>query len=489
MIMLNDDFEQLISLSLDKVIKVWDLRNNECIQTITKFKKPDTDAPTAFLVDKARHRMVSFGQRQQVFKINSAILYNTTEDTHRSPVVAVLYNRSFGNVITVAEDSECAVWRPATGEQIFTFFDTERNDETHCTCANFDEAGRRLLIGDHYGVVRVWNFNNGACIKTLVKPRDRHSRQEITDLCSYNFEDKRFFAATSWDRKVTVWADFSEDSGTVTPHMQMQGHDSDILSMAFFHPKSLAASCADGTISLFDIESGHKRMTLLTEKSRTGKTPRDSRAAISESQYIEKVIFLEHKNGTMVSAGADGYLRFWEGQWMRSVPSHCAGSVNPSNLACLIPGNHYHGAAIVDVKTDDENNYLVTADEAGFIKTWDISGYNWQKPSSDQVQPICFWQAHEVTINVLDIMVPANVEAHVEEELEPLVFSCAPDKRAMMWTIDGMHVGKFGQPLEKGSTRRTPWDLYTKSTWRSAESLNILGDQVCVCCVEKGMRL
>lgn len=99
--------------------------------------------------------MVSFGQRQQVFKINPQILYSTIDDTHRSPVVAVLYNRIFGNVVTVAEDSECSIWRPATGEQIFTFFDTERNDETHLTCANFDEAGRRLLTGDHQGVVRV----------------------------------------------------------------------------------------------------------------------------------------------------------------------------------------------------------------------------------------------------------------------------------------------------------------------------------------------
>jgi hypothetical protein len=106
-------------------------------------------------MDKARHRMVTFGQRQQVFKVNPQILYGQPEDTHRAPVVAVLYNRIFGNVVTVAEDSECSVWRPVTGEQIFTFFDTERNDDTHITSANFDEAGRRLLTCDHHGVVRV----------------------------------------------------------------------------------------------------------------------------------------------------------------------------------------------------------------------------------------------------------------------------------------------------------------------------------------------
>ena len=101
--------------------------------------------------------MISFGTRQQVFKINPQILFKTIENTHRAPVVAVLYNRIFGNVVTIAEDSECSIWRPANGEQIFSFFDTERNDETHITCANFDDAGRRLMTGDHHGVVRVCN--------------------------------------------------------------------------------------------------------------------------------------------------------------------------------------------------------------------------------------------------------------------------------------------------------------------------------------------
>lgn len=279
-------------------------------------------------------------------------------------------------------------------------------------------------------------------------------------------------AATSWDRKVTVWLDYSEDSGTVTPYMQMQGQDSDILSVAFTYPKSLAAACADGSVGVFDIESGYKKMSLVVEKLKTGRTPRDTKAALGNTQYIEKIIFLEKRNGTLVSAGADGNLRFWEGQWMPSVPPHCNTSVTPFKLACLVPANHFHGSALVDVKCDDENNFLVSADEAGFIKSWDISGYDWKKPRADQVEPISFWQAHQVGINTIDIMVPSNVEDDVEEEMQPLVFSSASDKCAMLWTIDGSHVGKFGQPLQG---RSVPWDLYDRKSWVSPESLNIFG--------------
>ena len=63
---------------------------------------------------------------------------------------------------------------------------------------------RRLLTGDHAGRVKVWNFSNGACIKTLVKPTDSYRRQEVTALCMYEYEDTRFFAASSWDRKVCL---------------------------------------------------------------------------------------------------------------------------------------------------------------------------------------------------------------------------------------------------------------------------------------------
>lgn len=31
----NAEFEQVISLSIDRVVKVWDLRNNECTQSVS----------------------------------------------------------------------------------------------------------------------------------------------------------------------------------------------------------------------------------------------------------------------------------------------------------------------------------------------------------------------------------------------------------------------------------------------------------------------
>ncbi|KAJ1471826.1 hypothetical protein T484DRAFT_1842605, partial [Baffinella frigidus] len=90
---------------------------------------------------------------------------------------------------------------------------------------------------------RVWNFSNGACIKTLEKPRAADLRQEVTGVTCYVWEDHRYIAASSWDRKMTIWPDLSEDNGSVYPYMQMQvGTDSDLLSIAFTNPKCLASA-------------------------------------------------------------------------------------------------------------------------------------------------------------------------------------------------------------------------------------------------------
>ena len=60
--------------------------------------------------------------------------------------------------------------------------------------------------------------------------------------------------------------------------------------------------------------------------------------------------------------------------------------------------------------------------------------------------PIALWQAHHVGIGTIDIMVPESTNVgDYEEDLNPIVFSSASDRCANLWTIDGCHVGKFGQ--------------------------------------------
>uniref|UniRef100_A0A6U6E0C0 EF-hand domain-containing protein n=1 Tax=Guillardia theta TaxID=55529 RepID=A0A6U6E0C0_GUITH len=468
MLQVNSDYDQVISLSKDKVVKVWDLRNGEGLQTLSHFKNPAL-RPTAILFDQARGRLITWGCRHHIWKINPQITNPVNDETHNTPVVAVLYNRIFGSVVTVAEDSETIVWRPLTGQQISSFHDPDRTPETFVSCASFDEAGRRLMTGDHEGRVQVWNFSNGACIKTLLKPVDKHSRQEVTAVTSYSFEEKRYIAAASWDRKVTIWLDKSEDAGSVYPLIQMLGNESDILSIAFSYPKTLATGASDGSIAIFDIESGIKRIAMQSQKIH-GFTPRESMNAkeLANTLYVEKILFLEEKNKTILTSGADGHLRFWEGTWMTILPES-ASTTGTNKVVLLMPAEHWPEYGLVDHQVDEDNNILLTADEGGFVKVWDISEYQWNMPDRSQVKACYFWRAHQISISAVDVIVP---EQDPGNELNPLVLTASKDKSVLLWTIDGIKIGEFGKNVE---LKADAWNLFDTSTWLTDKSINILG--------------
>ena len=58
----------------------------------------------------------------------------------------------------------------------------------------FDPSLRRLITGARNGSVKVWNFNNGACLWDLETELDR----EITSLCC----PRDRILVTGWNRQV-----------------------------------------------------------------------------------------------------------------------------------------------------------------------------------------------------------------------------------------------------------------------------------------------
>jgi WD40 repeat protein len=98
----------------------------------------------------------------------------------------------------------------------------------------------------------------------------------------------------------------------------------DVLSIAFTYPKALCTAASDGNVCIFDIESGARRLVMAPPPApSTGNTPRragSSTAELTNNKYIEKVIFLEGKNKTIVCVGGDGHIRFWEGMCFLNPP-------------------------------------------------------------------------------------------------------------------------------------------------------------------------
>jgi hypothetical protein len=83
-----------MSLAADKVIKLWDLRNQRCLQTIVAADWPlkEDAAPNCALYDGVRHRLVTAGLRPAVWQHACA---SDDMGGHREPLVAALFNSAF----------------------------------------------------------------------------------------------------------------------------------------------------------------------------------------------------------------------------------------------------------------------------------------------------------------------------------------------------------------------------------------------------------
>jgi WD40 repeat protein len=71
----------------------------------------------------------------------------------------------------------------------------------------FDETGRRLITGGRDGLCKIWNFNNGHCLKILRKD----NKQEISDVKYVKIYNNKFIINVGWDRRINIYDDDIDD--------------------------------------------------------------------------------------------------------------------------------------------------------------------------------------------------------------------------------------------------------------------------------------
>ena len=81
-------------MGTDKVIKIWDLRNHRCLQTITDMDwlRFEDNQPNALVYDSQRARLVTAAHRPVVWQHKCV---SDDKKGHKEPVVAALYNPAF----------------------------------------------------------------------------------------------------------------------------------------------------------------------------------------------------------------------------------------------------------------------------------------------------------------------------------------------------------------------------------------------------------
>lgn len=192
---------QIITADHKGVIKIWDIRTFQCIQTIYSEKKLNEKMNdfknfylNSFVYMEPFKQIVTAGrQNLQLYEYNHS-QYPECADDH--PIVFAQYNEHNNSFLTSA-GRDVKIWDASNGCINQTFHDITEED---ITCMCMDDKGQKFIAGTHNGEVSVFNSMNGNLIKKY-KPH----QSEVTSL-SY-CKDTKLFISTSWDKTIRVNSD------------------------------------------------------------------------------------------------------------------------------------------------------------------------------------------------------------------------------------------------------------------------------------------
>eukprot|EP01062_Namystynia_karyoxenos_P023059 TRINITY_DN18874_c3_g2_i1.p1 TRINITY_DN18874_c3_g2~~TRINITY_DN18874_c3_g2_i1.p1 ORF type:complete len:1422 (+),score=405.98 TRINITY_DN18874_c3_g2_i1:126-4268(+) len=164
---LNSDNRQLITLSEDKVIKVWDVRTFRCLQTITDSTNyhPDNFL-SAMAFDAGRNRVLTASTYPCAWlraRVSSAFPPNYTG--HTRPILQILYNVKLRQVVT-ADREQVTAWDLDSGQKVSQFRPAKQMQQsllrvgTAITRIALDHRQTRLITATEHATVVVWNLRN-----------------------------------------------------------------------------------------------------------------------------------------------------------------------------------------------------------------------------------------------------------------------------------------------------------------------------------------
>ncbi|XP_041474209.1 WD repeat-containing protein on Y chromosome-like [Lytechinus variegatus] len=491
-VVINDRFKHVYSFAKDGVVKVWDLYEYTCLQTISvrfpclqNARNPEFGMVNMVLY-QGRELMTACADYIALLSLgrNNA-LERRIPVTHETQLCCTVYNSFFKMVATAADDSSISIWNVETGAKSFTIPEAHGNEEI--TCLTISTTGRKLYSGARNGTIKVWSFQNGHSIHECESVGD----DEITGLISVG--KKKGFLSVGWSRKIVQYQDGDCDTSFLKANTNWKGgqvHKDDILAFDYSPPSLLATASFDGEILIWSLETqkisvrlrrgqptiisqrlkavlsllgvnvlAMKKKVLdmdLTpeERSKVRSRP-NSRHRRNHKQPegfsqppVEKLLFLSSRlsggmsdSAVLVSSEA-GHLHFWA---IYGQKRHHRGSFYSSDSA-------EEDESVLALSTNADNSLLISGDTMGHVYIWGISNHCiYPTNIEDNSRPplIKSWKAHDSTV--------VSVE-YIDHHCGQFLLTASTDFTARLWTLEGHFVGTFGQSMN--------WDLMNPNTYQ-----------------------
>ncbi|XP_071962420.1 WD repeat-containing protein on Y chromosome-like [Antedon mediterranea] len=294
-VVVNGQHAQIITVGKDKGIKVWDMRDQTCLQTIN----PRNINLGPYMINTvcfhAKTGSLILGTNQLALLEHKWEIEGEEEEvtSHNKPVTEAIYNSLFNQVVSCCHDSVVSVWDIMTGLKTIQFANAHKYVEkcvekcAEITAMTFDPTGRRLVTGGRNGTVKIWNFNNGACLREL----EVYDSFEITGIVV----PRQRIVTAGWNRRVTTYIDSNEDDYS---RQWESKHKEDILSLSYYDPSIIATSSYDGDILIWSLETAHALCRLNANESAKGQSVGHTATSTLMDRYESKQSFPKIEGST-----------------------------------------------------------------------------------------------------------------------------------------------------------------------------------------------
>lgn len=345
------DTPQIITGDRDGYLRLWDIRNFRCVQ---KWRPSATEMSCFEVIPKYR-KVVVGGKKMHFFESEKTVDVTVTDVVL---ITAALYNPIAMSFCSISERS-LKIWSAVTGRVTKIYHDVSSSE---ITCMCLDSRCRKIIFGNAEGEIRVVNYNNGVVMKSI----QGHSRDVsgVVYCVRPNESPALTVASCSWDLLCKTYDE--EDPEFFRALRVMDGHEQDVTCVAYSDTAGLlltgSVDFKNNNVRLWDLATAQREQIMF---------PSHLPGHVSE---IVACIFLGQLN-IAVAADAAGIISF---TYTKPSPRGCMQFFffdTETELAydeATSPPLRGRQFALSCLGYDEQSECLVTGDEEGRIRLWEL---------------------------------------------------------------------------------------------------------------------
>ena len=339
----SPDGKTIATGSDDGTVRLWNADTGRSIKTLKGHKM--WVSSVSFSPDGKTLASASLDTTVRLWDVKTGKILKTLT-AHTSSVSSVSFSPDGKTLATGSGDGTVRLWDVDRGSILKTL--TGHIGGVRRVC--FSPDGKTVVSGGWNDTVRLWDVETGRNIKTLIGHTSYVSSVSFSldgnENANVPFSpDGKTIASGSSDGTVHLW-----DAETGKHIKTLEGH-TNFVNIVRFSPdgKTIASGSSDSTVRLWDVETG-KHIKTLEEHRRAGHRRVGHRR-------VRSISF--SPGGQIIASGSsDNTIRLWDVETGR-------------NIKTLIG----HTGGVDSVSFSPDSSTLTSGDSDGTILLWDVSGF------------------------------------------------------------------------------------------------------------------